>query len=59
MKAQLRQADRSGATVALIVGAEELERGVITIKLLRGSLAHHQEQTPRDGLIGRVRELLA
>ncbi len=59
MKAQLRQADRSGATVALIVGRDEVERDVVTIKLLRGTQAHHQEQTPRLDLIGRVKELLS
>lgn len=59
MKAQLRQADRSGATVALIVGADEVERNVITIKVLRGTKAHHQEQTPPEALIERVKELLS
>lgn len=36
MKSQLRRADRSGAAVALIRGAEETAAGQITIKDLRG-----------------------
>ena len=59
MKAQLRQADRSGATVALIVGVEEAEGDVVTIKMLRGPRAHHQEQSSQVTFIDRVRELLS
>ncbi|HEY3942407.1 MAG TPA: histidine--tRNA ligase [Acidimicrobiales bacterium] len=36
MKAQLRAADRSGARVALIVGNDELARGTVTLRPLRG-----------------------
>jgi len=36
MKSQLRRADRSGAALALIRGAEETAAGEITIKDLRG-----------------------
>ncbi|MGD0379922.1 MAG: histidine--tRNA ligase [Acidimicrobiales bacterium] len=35
LKAQLKQADRSGAGYALIVGPEELARGVVTARPLR------------------------
>jgi histidyl-tRNA synthetase len=36
MRAQLRSADRSGAKVALIVGAEELATGTVSVRPLRG-----------------------
>ena len=35
MKAQLKAADRSGAPVALLIGADELESGSITLRALR------------------------
>ncbi len=38
MKSQFKKADASGATHALIFGAEELARGEVAIKLLRGDL---------------------
>lgn len=59
LKAQLRAADRSGATIALIVGENEVEQDVVTIRLLRGERAHHQEQVPRGDAIARVQELLS
>jgi len=34
-KAQMRKADASGATYALIFGADELARGEVTLKALR------------------------
>jgi histidyl-tRNA synthetase len=34
-KAQFRRADRSGARLALILGEQELERGVVAVKPLR------------------------
>jgi histidyl-tRNA synthetase len=39
MKAQLRQADRASARVAVIVGPKELEEGTATVRPLRGGLA--------------------
>ena len=36
-KAQFRRADRSGAAVALIIGEDELARGVVGVKPLRAS----------------------
>jgi len=59
MKAQLRQADRSGARIALIVGADEAERNVITVKMLRGAQSQHQEQISQEELVARLRELLS
>jgi histidyl-tRNA synthetase len=34
-KAQFRRADRSGARVALVLGDDELARGVVQVKSLR------------------------
>ncbi len=39
MKAQLRQADRASAKIAVIVGRKELEEGTTTVRPLRGGLA--------------------
>ncbi len=41
-KSQLRRADRSGARLALILGASEVERGEITVKPLREEAAAQQ-----------------
>lgn len=38
-KAQFRRADRSGAQLALIIGDDEVQRGVVALKLLRTSTA--------------------
>jgi histidyl-tRNA synthetase len=57
MKAQLRAADRSGARVACIVGAEELAEGLVTIRVLRGSDAHTQDKVARDALAARLHEI--
>jgi histidyl-tRNA synthetase len=35
-KSQMKKADKSGATVALILGEDEAERGEVTVKYLRG-----------------------
>ncbi len=57
MKAQLKAADRSGARVACIVGAEELEAGLVTIRVLRGGDAHVQEKVARDALVARLGQI--
>jgi histidyl-tRNA synthetase len=44
MKAQFKRADASGAAYALIFGADELARGVVSVKPLRGDAA----QSTRD-----------
>ncbi len=36
MKSQMKSADRSGARLALIIGSQELEAGVVTLRPLRG-----------------------
>jgi histidyl-tRNA synthetase len=45
LKSQLKQADRSGARYALIVGPEELDRDVVTARPLREE--GPQEAVPR------------
>jgi histidyl-tRNA synthetase len=47
-KSQLKRADRSGARVALILGDDELARGVATLKPLREATEQHQ--VPLDEL---------
>lgn len=53
---QLKRADRSGARLALILGEQEAERGVVQVKFLR------EERPPlecaRDELAARLRDLL-
>jgi histidyl-tRNA synthetase len=47
-KSQFKKADRSGARYALILGDDELERGVVGVKFLREEL--EQREIPADGL---------
>jgi histidyl-tRNA synthetase len=51
-KAQFRRADRSGAALALIVGDDELARGVVALKPLRRELG--QSECPIEELAGGV-----
>jgi histidyl-tRNA synthetase len=53
-KSQMKKADASGASIALIVGEDELAAGVVTVKPLRAAVA--QQQVPRAGLAARLRE---
>jgi histidyl-tRNA synthetase len=50
LKAQLKKADRSGARFALILGEDELRRGVVAVKPLRGE--GDQQEVALDGLHG-------
>jgi histidyl-tRNA synthetase len=56
-KTQFRRADESGARVALIIGDDELARGVIALKPLRGAEST-QSEYPMAELGTRVEELL-
>jgi histidyl-tRNA synthetase len=56
MKAQMKAADRSGASLAIIVGTDELTAGVVAVRTLRG--AGEQEQAPRADVVDTVRKLL-
>jgi histidyl-tRNA synthetase len=55
LKSQMKAADRSGATIALIVGADELAAAEVTVRPLRGE---HGEQVrvPRDKVIAYVKD---
>jgi histidyl-tRNA synthetase len=55
-KAQFRRADRSGAALALIVGDDELDRGVVALKPLRRELG--QSECPIAELAGGVEAAL-
>jgi histidyl-tRNA synthetase len=55
-KAQFRRADRSGARLALILGEDELARGVAAVKPLRREGG--QTDCPVDLLAGRMAALL-
>jgi len=55
IKAQLRQADRSGARYAVIIGAEELSAGVVTVRPLRHD--GEQQTVARADVVARLSEL--
>ncbi len=55
MKSQLRQADKSNAKLALILGDDELARGVVQVKRLG---AGAQMEAPLDDLVEQVSLLL-
>jgi len=55
-KAQFKAADRSGARVALVVGDDELARGVVAVKPLRGG--GPQTEVARSAVIEHVRTIL-
>jgi histidyl-tRNA synthetase len=44
MKSQFKRADASGAAYALIFGADELARGVVSVKPLRGDAAQYTRE---------------
>lgn len=56
-KAQFKRADRSGAALALVLGEDELARGVVTVKHLREDL--EQRQLDLSELAGWLRSYLA
>lgn len=56
LKAQMKQADRLSARLALIVGPEELERGEVTVRDLQTS---EQWKAPLDSVVAKVEEYLA
>jgi histidyl-tRNA synthetase len=51
LKAQLKMADRTGATYAAIVGERELETGSVTLRRLADGT---QDEVPSDGLLARL-----
>lgn len=56
MKSQMKAADRSGATLALIVGTEELDAGMVAVRSLRA--AGDQELVPRPEIVDTMRKML-
>lgn len=56
MKSQMKAADRSGAAVAVLVGADEAEAGEVTLRPLHGQ--GDQRRVPRDAVLSAVRPLL-
>ncbi len=57
MKSQMKGADRSGAAVAVIIGSNEIEQGVITVRPLRGN--DIQFTVARHDLIESVKKVLS
>ena len=55
-KTQFRRADRSGARLALIIGDEELARGMAAVKPLRRE--DGQIDCPLEELPGKIESLL-
>ena len=51
LKAQLKMADRAGAAYAAIVGARELEAGIVTLRRLEDGV---QEEVPVDAFMRKV-----
>ena len=59
MKSQLKVADRSGAGWAIIVGSQELEAGVITLRDLRATGdGDRQCSVPRTDVVDHIVGLL-
>ena len=55
MKSQMKKADRSGARFALILGDEELNNNVVTVKYLRDN--KDQQTVPFDDIADLIRSL--
>jgi histidyl-tRNA synthetase len=55
LKAQMKAAGKGGHRLALLLGPEELERGVVQVKDLAGG---EQRAVPRDRLVDEVRAFL-
>ncbi|MCX7707947.1 MAG: His/Gly/Thr/Pro-type tRNA ligase C-terminal domain-containing protein, partial [Anaerolineae bacterium] len=53
LKAQLKSADKQGVTYALILGDQELDRGVVTVRHMTSS---QQEDVPLGGVAQWLRE---
>ena len=55
LKSQLGQASKARARLALLLGPDEIEKGVVQVRLLDAS---ERLDVPRDEAVARVRELL-
>jgi histidyl-tRNA synthetase len=58
MKSQMKGADRSGATFAVIVGSNEVEAGTVVVRPLRAEEAS-QASIPRTDLIDHLKKALS
>ncbi len=58
MRAQMKAADRSGATVAVIVGEQEQAQGVVALRRLRGTDEGDQVTVPAADVVPAVRAAL-
>lgn len=58
MRAQMKAADRSGASHAVIVGDQELADGTATVRPLRASFGEHQDAVSRTDLVPHLTSLL-
>ena len=56
VRAQMKRADRIGATVTLIVGGDELARGEVTV---RDMASGDQRSIPRAAVLETVRMAMA
>jgi histidyl-tRNA synthetase len=54
-KSQMKQADKSGARFAVLIGAEELSTGVVTLRPLRGE--GQQTTVLREDIVERLTQL--
>jgi histidyl-tRNA synthetase len=54
MKSQLKQADREGVTFALLIGDDELAKGVAAVRRLSSG---EQQDVPLKGIAGALRDL--
>ncbi len=57
MKSQIKSADRSGALVALVVGAQEVAEGTVGLRPLRSG--EEQRTVPRAGIVDELKSFLA
>jgi histidyl-tRNA synthetase len=57
MKSQIKSADRSGATVALVIGPQEEAAGTVGLRPLRGEAG--QRTVPRADIVSELRGFLA
>jgi histidyl-tRNA synthetase len=56
MKSQIKSADRSGALVALVIGAKELAEGTVSLRPLRSE--EGQRSVPRAEIVDALGALV-
>ena len=57
MKSQMKQADRSGALVAVLVGPQELDNGTVTLRDLRSDSDQRQRVVERSAIAAAIHTL--